>query len=780
MSTPAPASPHADHAPPDEPPPDEAAEEPDRPQDAWSARRDLRSHAPTSMRVGHRASFDGSMVGGDFQGVGGDARDVFFGGTTEIHYTVPGSPARAAGEVPAAAVAGLAASFAAPEPAFRDLVERLRTERVLVLTGPAHSGRRTAALMLLRRLGAAPLRVLAPDTPQDELAARCAAKADGDGDTPRGLLLCDPAPGAGADRALGEAPLLAAREALAAHHAYLVVTADAAPRLGDVAVARWAPPPPRDVLAAHLGAAGADAAAVARLLAHPTAAGLLTGARQPRELAAFAGLLARYAAGEADEEELRLFPARAAQEQVAEWLGADEEELPLREKAFLVALAAFDGAPYALTAELGDLLHALLQRTQDPALPPRVPVFGTHPARRLRLARAHQRPRMADTEWGPVNQLTAAFHDEDTAPVLLREVWTSHPSARPALVRWLLELADDARPLVRTRAAATAAVFALHDLPSAMALVIGRLADSRRYRHRTVAATALTLAHRIGAPNVLRVLDDWCGGAPENPAAAEARCWSAIRALCLLGPEHPGPALTALRGAARAHPRPDGADGAPGALATALAEAVALLLLSPACAQVAAELAADLRDPDPAVRAAALGGFLLACEHPQDEGPTPPVLHRYARSAAVRAPVTALWRAALDDPAHRRRALDALRRWVYAADGSRDTEWALAALLPSLVTTAEERRRLDHLLGSVPGAGGGAPPAAAARLRTVLAAPRRRPAPQQPAGETREAREARKTGEGDEEPCRNSTPAPPGPGPSPRPSGTRGPTGAAS
>jgi hypothetical protein len=49
-----------------------------------------------------------------------------------------------------------------------------------------------------------------------------------------------------------------------------------------------------------------------------------------------------------------------------------------------------------------------------------------------------------------VNQQKAAFRDPRASLVLLRELWTGHPSARPALIHWLRRLADDGRPTAPT------------------------------------------------------------------------------------------------------------------------------------------------------------------------------------------------------------------------------------------------------------------------------------------------------------------------------------------
>ncbi|WP_053661895.1 hypothetical protein [Streptomyces sp. MMG1121] len=705
----------------DEPGPPEdgadAPEERDQPQTAWSARRDLVDHSPRTMNVGAQARFSGGLLGGDQHGGISGGRftgDVFLGSKTEVYQlAAPGAAAPASGEVPEATLKELEHGFAADEQLMDRLLRRLREDRVLVLSGGRFTGRRTAALMLLRRLGALPVRTLVRDTAAAGLAEQFGGEQGEQ--KARGHVLCDLAPRR--DQPLRWTHLLAARERLAEQDAYLVVTLDPGAALDDVTPEEWQPPAAADVLAARLRAR-TDAEGAVELLGLPQVADFLQHSHQPREAAAFARLLARYAGGEVAEEAVGQFSLVSLENQVQEWFEAREAALHLRDKAFLVALAAFDGGPYALTAELSDLLYRFLQETENPARVPEVPVFGTHVGKRLQLARAHTYWEPEHTEWGPVDQQKAAFRDERASLVLLREVWTGHPSARPALIRWLRRLADDGRPLVRTRAASTAAVLARTDLPSAMALVIEPWGTSKRYRQRLVAVNALALSHLVGTPNIPRILDTWCEG--DDPRLR----WVAVRAYGLIGAERPEQALAALRGAVRRlyEDTPDDTDGA---LARELAEAVELLLLSAASDRVLGELRAHI-DDDRAVRDLTLSGFVGACEHTEDDERygRPLVLAWFARAAAdggaAAQGVPFLWRAALGHLGITQQALKVLRAWVLIADRSTAVEWALAALLPRLVTTATEHERLSHLLRTMPGEDGTPPPEVTARLLTAL------------------------------------------------------------
>lgn len=699
---------------------DAPQEEAEQPQDAWSARRDLYAHSPGIM-VGASARFEGGLSGRDQHGVSGGhvVGDVIMGSKTEVYQLGVSSDTHTSGLVPQDSLDRKAALFVpgGDGSAFAGLVERLRAERVLVLSGQHFTGRRTAALMLLNRLGATPVRSLDRDTTPAALAGLLEGA--------RGHVLCDLT--LRRDQPLRDTHLLALRDRLAEQDAYLVITVDPAAALDDVSVAQWLPPPSRAVLEAHLaalptGPAGPGTDAVA-LLEHGSVKEFLDRGHQLREVAAFARLLARVALGRATGQDLERFSLAALESQVEEWFG--DPSASLADKAFLVSLAAFNEAPYALTAELSDVLYALLQKTEDPLEPPRVPVFGNAASGRLNRARAERYEENEVTEWGPVAQRKARYRDERTALVLLREVWTGHPSARPALVAWLGRLADDGRPLVRTRAASTAAVLAASDLPSAMALVISHWATSRRYRQRLVAVNALTLAHFLGAPNILRILGSWCAGSDRRER------WTAIRAYALIGPAHPAEALHALRAAARTHfAAGDGLGGDSDGLAEEigeLASSVALLLLSPAGGQVLAEMRGWLGD-EPALRDLALRSFLSACGHPEDDDPaasSAPLLEWYAVAAAAHAPqareLTDLWTAALRDRHHTDGALAVLRAWTWTADRTPRAEAALAALLPSLAGTGTDRRRLAHLLRTMPAEDGGTtPPPVAGRLLTVV------------------------------------------------------------
>jgi hypothetical protein len=671
-------------------------EEDDLPQDPWAARRELYRHAPNA--------FGGSLVGGSQTGVSGGSvgGDVVLGTKIEHHYRF-GAATHTSGDIPAADLDHLAQVFSGYEELVHPLLDRLRDERVLVLSGAPFTGRHSAALMLLHALDAVPVRALDPKTRPTAL------KDEMTGDS-LGYLISDLV--TGRDTPLRDIDVWSVRDKLKQKNAYLVITVDLHAVLHGVRPVTWRPPSPQSVLRSHLHDLVRDPQRERELLnLVPAREFLGREDYQLREAAAFARALASHADGETSQEELADASRAMLRKQVQEWFSDDETSPSLRNKAFLISLAAFDEVAYALTAELSDDLFAQFQKTQDAGSSPRVDIFGTSITKRLLLARATEYVKEEHTEWGPVTQRMARFQEPMTAGVVLREVWTGHPSARPALLRWLRRLADDGRPLVRTRAALTAAVLADADLPSAMALLIEGWAKSKRYRTCLVAANALAIAHAIGAPNIPGILRSWCNGSPPEQRLR----WTAIRGYALVGAKMPTDALEALADAARVADEEQETEH--------IAESAALLLTDQSLSvrgQVLRDLIELLHD-EPPVRRLALRAFVLACRHTEDR-----LLLRWYAEAAAQGDtedaenLTFLWRTVLNDLQFTSDALGALRDWVHVADDDRQAEQALATLLPALAVTPDDRERLGHMLETVRNRRSSEPPTVTGRLHDLL------------------------------------------------------------
>ncbi|MEU6662259.1 hypothetical protein [Streptomyces sp. NPDC046821] len=641
--------------------------EPEQRQPAWAARRDLIDHVPELM---------GSLVLRDQFGVAGGhvAGDVNF----NFGAQGPSSTVSASGLFSTNHLDDLAAVFQSG-PSFGEALARLRDEHVIVLSGSRGTGRQSAALMLLRKLGAHPIRSFDPNTAP---AALPDALDSSPGFLVHNLLTSR-------SRPLLEPHVLGIRERLRRHGGRFVITVETSAVLGDVSCVPWEPPPVEEMLAAHVShLVGEEAWEALRRL--PPVDEFLGRTQQPGEIKMFAEQLAAHHRGDLDADTLAAFSQSALAHRINGWLTERETERgdELRDKAFLISLGVFDKAPYAVAAELGDSLFAELQLTANPGEAPRIPIFGRSVASRLELAHAVGRMRDEVTEWGPVPQYMTEFQDARTAQRLLHEVWNVHPSARPALVLWIQQLAKDGRPLVRARAAAAAAFLAEADLPSAMAHLIEPWAGDRSSNGWLTAANALSLARLLKVPGVSRILHTWCTGEHAG------RRWTAIRVYGLFGPTDSEEALDALLDTVRLDSEDEDE-------VEQLAEATQLLLLT-ARSPVLARLAPLVKE-DPPLHDHALRAFRLACRETEEGTDHPLVLKWYADAQATPdslddSLLLELWHAVLGDRAHTDKALETLQRWVHVAEDDPHTEQSLTLLLTALAARVTDRHRISHLL----------------------------------------------------------------------------------
>ncbi|MFH9351736.1 hypothetical protein [Kitasatospora sp. NPDC017646] len=702
---------------------------PEEPQNAYEAVQELLEHVPDSFAgrnylfAGGSPEFGGNLVGGDEHVVSGGQvhGDVVTGHKTTVYQlgSAFGSPLHASGEVPAEELDALGKIFR-EGPNFHEAVHVLDEQRVLILTGRADTGRRSAALMLLRRMGARRIRNLDPDVSPAAMLVG-AEPAEGyllaDYTTPR-------------TRPLRRSDFDRLREVLAARDAYLVITTLPSDTIRELPSVDWRPPDPRDVLFKHVGVRRSPALAPAadELLALDPVRVFLAQNRPMRELVEFSVALATYSPGTDEPSDLAGFGHGIVQEQVGRWFGNDE--LDLREKAFLISLAVFDHAPYTLAVECADQLFRRLETIRTAGQPDGIPPFGSSVGERMALARAELTEETEQTPWGPVPQRMASFLDPRTSPTLLREVWTSHPSARPAITGWLNALATDSRALVRTRVASATALLASVDLSATMSGLLGPWSGAKDFRLCLQAANSLALAYHAGATAVPRILRSWAGD--DNAR----RRWTAIRCYALLGPLLPAQALEAFALAAerlsageldqlatrlQLGARPPAPGQADRFQVLGLLEAAELLLLSAEAEQALRALVRWLSGPA-ALRQLALAVFLTAAQRTEDTAVGQPLLlDWYARSprpepgsvvsvtvlaapeepVPVRSLLVALWRTALEDRVYRDAALGVLRGWLIGAADQPGTTARLTELFDDLAVTERDRQRLDHLVRTV-------------------------------------------------------------------------------
>ncbi|MFF4219615.1 hypothetical protein [Streptomyces nondiastaticus] len=693
--------------------------------EAWESVEQLFTLAP-HLRVGRANVMGETRFGGD--AVAGDKVVQHLHGTP--------SRLRVVGPIPGIELAYLADTFA-PSRRYDELVARLAADRVLVLRGRPGTGRRTAALRMLIQAGPTDGEVIALD-PGTEPADFADHIRPG-----QAHVVVDPA--ADADNSLRDVHLNAVRHRLGEHGLFVVVTSPAT-AVEDTAAYDWEPPTPADVVRAHLthailhSATGPwapeEGSAIQRLLGLDATLQYLSSGPSPREAAGFARLLVEHAAGRCDEEGL-LGYGRESAEQIVGALFGGSNGAPggdaLRDKAFLISLAVFDGAAYPLVADLGDGLYRLLRAVEEPERPAGHPIFGTSPAERLAWARAGEYENDTETPWGRVPERVVAFQNGSLWSTVLRHVWTSHPAVRRPVLDWLDSLTQDRRVVVRLRAAVAAGVLAATDFEYAFNEFLHRWGCSSVAMERQLAAWALYTAAEHGMDTaVRRLLSSWSG------RRDTARRWTVARTYALLGGVS---AVSALRDISRMAVTGPELDGA---LRTALEQTLETLLQGPAAATVLERLVQWIADHGP-LHDLAAAAFLRGARRYQHEsgvgGSWPRLLWLADREPRTRLDLIQMLRGLLGNHTTRAEAGEVLTRWVRAAElasqraartheavlsgntapaAVSDVEAALVRLFPALVATRNDRDRLDYLLRRAPGSPNGARSLTIVRLRAAL------------------------------------------------------------
>ncbi|ADP78602.1 hypothetical protein [Pseudofrankia inefficax] len=363
---------------------------------------------------------------------------------------------------------------------------------------------------------------------------------------------------------------------LRANRDYLVVTVDAGTVFGDeldeFLIDADEPPPAIRVVARH----------AARRLGRPYP-DVLDEARESTELSGLvdqlvgegysaAGLaqLGRIWAEQGSErgsqkatDTLRQWVTDFIEARFADWLAAPGQDPEHR--AFVIALAVFDGMPYAKVTRLArDLEDRMLIASRrflrpapletwgfDPAPHERSDPYASQPlftrprSGRLAAASAEVRVGTETTRYGSTETEVVAFTCANYPSRILFWLWTEQDALHSVLLRWLAALGEDTDPAVRAHAAAAVGVLASWSFDEILLRVLLPWADDDLPWQRGAVAAALSLAldWRPGlAPVVIEMLRDWKMHT-QHPARrlAAIRVWGTS-----LGPFDPDVALDQL------------------------------------------------------------------------------------------------------------------------------------------------------------------------------------------------------------------------------------------
>jgi hypothetical protein len=540
-------------------------------------------------------------------------------------------------------------------------------EHLVVLCGADGSGKRTTALFMLSKLVG------------DDVHAISAELLLGspDGSTLRkgaGYLAESSVP-----TELTYTRLAALSTELVQRGAYLVVTAPTGTSANadttDRFIVNHEPPGCREVVHRHLSLDADHAHEAERLLRDSTA---LPYAASPAVAADLATRLLEIVRDGRPADDLAPVLADLRRRRARRLLRINRPKEPrervqlLCRRAVLVSVAVFTGLPYADAVAAAEALTMGFIAIEFPKMKGRE-IFI--PWREYLLAEPDITIEESDLpgRWGSTVTQQLRFGDPDLHMAVLEEVWEHYDAARSPLLLWLHKLAvSSPGEEVRIRAAQVVGRLAARDFDHICHRLLLEWADSLNAKPREAAATALEAVAISMAPQVWKLLTEWCKDGSRN------RQRTAVLALgTRIGEHDPTETLARLRQLALRN-----TGQAAQAMGEAVRHSVTELLSGPHQPTVVRELRTWTKDGDQRLRSLARR-CVPPLAHVADDSGLPLLLSLPGRPA-LRSDIVALIAAALEEPDTRQETWTALEKLATAVVGDPGLTDALGTLLADL------------------------------------------------------------------------------------------------
>jgi TIR domain len=589
----------------------------------------------------------------------------------------------------------------------------LRRERLVVLSGYRHWGRRTSALHLL-----------ANDADADAvLEIDPAAELSAIDFQPHAGYLIDNLWSETASRL--SRPLLQRLTAeLRKQATCLVVTVDRSVPLPEAAmpyVVDWAHTP--DVfmtLRRHLAwYAGGDEEVWRRaeeLTNAEPVQGLIHVHLLPYEIDELARLLVEVAQGRLDIEEALARSEASALEEAARWFAVHPDP---GNWAFMLSLAVLNGAPYRLVADAAESLERRLKPASSEGTTEQSMSAAARTSR-LVDSGAHVVSDHRQTAFGLVPVERVEFSRPSSQRAVLDHVWHEYDLQRPML-DWLRELGTHADDEVRVRAAAAVGALSRDEFGYVYerVLLVWAADEDDNARHAAAVALGVAASDRQLASAVLALLHQWCA----LDASVLLRR-TAAAAYGIVGMFFPEAALHDLGLLMRAED---------GSLLEVVGQSLGSLLEADVHERVYTPRILDAlerwtKDANPAVSQNGSYLFLTlaarnaAAREDADTIAGPALLIVASAGGLYAASITRLWRAALNIRHTRTEALERLQDWMHWADKSSPLTSGLDAIITALADDQGQERILLHVRRWANDPTGGSP-SARRLLSTVKPAP---------------------------------------------------------
>ncbi|SER23050.1 hypothetical protein SAMN05216188_10962 [Lentzea xinjiangensis] len=593
------------------------------------------------------------------------------------------------GPISAEVIRSVTATFVAPA-SYVALRERLREQWIVLLRGPAGSGRTATALNLLSSECAEGIDKLNPDTslrsPSDALALR----------DDRGYLLesleLDQA------ASLTEYSLGLWQRQLESARARMIVLVDAGTAMRESELAHYLVDTAqladgKAVVASHFQVQLKLAGRTDQQLDdHPEFGELVDEvvATTPRaqDLAEFGRGLSQIVLGQRDIEDLRQSYTRTADSGFREWfdgLGDNEQ------RAFAIALAVFDGMPVQVVSEAATELAKAIQAAEIPDRRARVrEVFAVRRLSLVERVHAELTTSVEDSDFGSLTVQVVRYRDRRRPRRVLEHVWCEYPEAHQVVRTWLRDLGSSPDRQVRARAGVAAGLLSLAEFDHVRRHVLEPWADVRHdwERQAVIGALRLPTMQPELQPLINRMVTSWLRG-----KTATGRRIAAVAILGTLPIVEPARVLKLLRKAA---------DTDEDAMVIAISDSITNLALDPDRLGLVLEALERWTRARPiGVRAVGLTCVLQLCSFLEAgvEGsaePWPGLL--WVAEGEHRDAVVTLLARAMEAPFFMPETYEVIRRWVLIAQRDAAQREPLGALLADASRNPSRRRTLRHNL----------------------------------------------------------------------------------
>ncbi|GAB3491286.1 hypothetical protein [Amycolatopsis cihanbeyliensis] len=460
------------------------------------------------------------------QGYDRAAANVFLGpatiGTVGTSHAAPVEAGAArSGPVPREVLDRIGASFVPPE-RYEAVRSGIRRNQMLFLRAQRGSGRTTAALRALDGECRQGVRKLDPETDLSALNAK-------DLEPNHGYLLESLAPQHASKLSTFHTERIV--RLLNECGCRLVVVLDPSSflrteEIQHLVVDGLGTVPAREVLRRHLCWSPHGSPDEAdRLLDRPDVAELVGELRPDtprRDLASLATLLVEVGAGRLALAEVRQRYSRLDDSSFAAWFAEQSE---LDQRAFVIALAVFNGEPVHLVADAAHRLADRFRRIEHPRPSDRArPLFDTTFDQRLDRARAEYAEVIQDTVDGELAVRIVRFRDDAFPRRVLEHVCGQYDQAYDLIRTWLYDLGTEWHEHVRLRAGMAVGLLSLQHFEMMLGELIMPWAADGDEKARWAAVSALQIP--LQDPNLTLVvtpkLKHWLRHRTSNPLRVTA------------------------------------------------------------------------------------------------------------------------------------------------------------------------------------------------------------------------------------------------------------------